>query len=209
MSKYLDGISKARNSLLLEMETFAKEMHVPIMELNGIDTMLHFMKIRDVHSICEVGTAIGYSALRMATDFPSAKICTIERNQERFELAKKYISRSNHSHQINILLGDALELENEVSKNAPFDVLFIDAAKGQYQRFFEIYEKYVVSGGIIFSDNVLFKGLLEDKIDEIESKRKRQLITKISQYNEWLIKNERFDTVIIPTGDGLAVSIKK
>ena len=209
MSKYLDKISKERNSLLIEMEHFAKETNVPIMELNGIDTMLHFMKIRGVQSICEVGTAIGYSALRMATVLPEAKICTIERDQERYELAKGYISRSEQSNQIKLLFGDALEVEEEVAKYAPFDALFIDAAKGQYQRFFEIYEKYVVSGGIVFSDNVLFKGLLEEKIDEIESKRTRQLVSKINRYNEWLVENEKFDTVIIPTGDGLAVSIKK
>lgn len=209
MSNYLDELSYERNSLLKEMEQFAKDMNVPIMELNGIDTMLHFMKIRGVASICEVGTAIGYSALRMANALPKAKICTIERDQERFNLAMNFISRSVHSDQITTIYGDAFEVEEEIAKMAPFDVLFIDAAKGQYQRFFEMYEKYVVPGGIIFTDNVLFKGLLEENVDEIESKRTRQLVSKIVRFNEWLIKNKNYDTVIIPTGDGLAVSIKK
>lgn len=209
MSNYLDEISYERNPLLREMERFAKETNVPIMELNGIDTMLHFMKIRKVKTICEVGTAIGYSALRMATAISESTICTIERDKDRFDLAKEFISRSEHSNQINLIFGDALEVEEMVSQYAPFDALFIDAAKGQYQRFFEMYEKHVVSGGIIFTDNVLFKGLLEENIDGIESKRTRQLVSKIHRFNEWLVKNDNYDTVIIPTGDGLAVSIKK
>ncbi|MDF2558485.1 MAG: O-methyltransferase [Bacillales bacterium] len=209
MSNYLDDISSERNPLLQEMEQFAKEKNIPIMELNGIDTMLHFMKIGNVKSICEIGTAIGYSALRMVSALPGSTICTIERDLERYELARKYISRSNNAKQISIIFGDALEDEDKVAKSAPFDALFIDAAKGQYQRFFEIYEKYVVPGGIIFTDNVLFKGLLEEKIEVIESKRTRQLVTKIARFNDWLIKNENYETVIIPTGDGLAVSIKK
>ena len=209
LDEYLQTLVPSRNALLSEMEEYARENGVPIMELTGMESMLQILKIQKPRKILEIGTAIGYSALRMAYTLPDASILTIERDEERIEKAHHFIDRADMNSRILIIKGDALETENFVSTEGPFDCIFIDAAKGQYKRFFEIYEKYLAQGGIILSDNVLFKGMVALKEDEIESKRIKNLVKKIKGYNEWLVNKENFETVILPVGDGLAISIKR
>ena len=209
LDEYLQTLVPSRNALLSEMEEYARENGVPIKELTGMESMLQILKIQKPRKILEIGTAIGYSAMRMAYTLPDASILTIERDEERIEKAHHFIDRADMKSRILIIKGDALETENFVSTEGPFDCIFIDAAKGQYKRFFEIYEKYLAQGGIIFSDNVLFKGMVALEEDEIESKRIKNLVKKIKGYNEWLVNKEGFETVILPVGDGLAISIKR
>ena len=209
LDHYLQTLVPSRNDLLSEMEEYARENGVPIMELTGMESMLQILKIQKPRKILEIGTAIGYSALRMAYTLPDASILTIERDEERIEKAHHFSDRADMKSRILIIKGDALETENFVSTEGPFDCIFIDAAKGQYKRFFEIYEKYLAQGGIILSDNVLFKGMVALEEDEIESKRIKNLVKKIKGYNEWLMNKEDFETVILPVGDGLAISIKR
>ncbi len=189
------------------MEKFAAENKVPIMELAGIEAMLQILRIQTSTKILEVGTAIGYSALRMAEALPNATIVTIERDMERIQLAEKYIERSPLADQIILIKGDALEVEESVSAHAPYDAIFIDAAKGQYQRFFEMYSKYLSDDGIIITDNVLFKGLVAES--EIESKRIRNLVKKINDFNHWLMNHPDYHSIILPVGDGVAISKKR
>lgn len=202
---------KDRTPLLLEMEAYAAENMVPIMELDGMETLLKFMELHQPKKVLEIGTAIGYSALRMIDRLPEVEITTIERIPERFEDAKKYIAMAGKTSQVTLIEGDALEVEDQVAANAPYDALFIDAAKGQYKNFFEMYEKYVTPGGVIFSDNVLYKGLVEKEKEELvdQSRRAKQLIRKIQNFNFWLSENENYETVILRVGDGLAVSVKR
>ena len=209
LDQYLQTLVPSRNDLLSEMEEYARENGVPIMELTGMESMLQILKIQKPRKILEIGTAIGYSALRMAYTLPDASILTIERDEERVEKAHHFIDRADMNSRILIIKGDALETENFVSTEGPFDCIFIDAAKGQYKRFFEIYEKYLAPGGIILSDNVLFKGLVALDQTEIESKRTKNLVKKIKGYNEWLVSKDEYETVILPVGDGLAISIKR
>ncbi|MFZ7945497.1 MULTISPECIES: O-methyltransferase [Bacillaceae] len=204
---YIEGLIPARIPLLSEMESYAKEHNVPIMELAGIETMLQLLRIHQSERILEVGTAIGYSALRMAEALPNAEIVTIERDEERIQVAKAFIGRSPKGKQITIIEGDALEVENFVQGRAPFDAIFIDAAKGQYKKFFEMYEKYLRDDGMIITDNVLFKGLVAE--DVIESKRIRNLVKKIDEFNHWLLNHPEYDSVILPVGDGVAISKRR
>lgn len=204
---YLEELIPQRPKILAEMEHFAKENGVPIMELVGIEAMLQLLRIQMPKTILEVGTAIGYSALRMAYALPSCKIVTIERDIERYELAEQYIQKADKSSQITIIKGDALDCEPMVKEHGPFDVIFIDAAKGQYQRFFEMYSPYIAEGGLIITDNVLFKGLVYEA--EIENKRVRSLVKKINDFNSWLMNHPDYYTVILPIGDGVAISRKR
>jgi predicted O-methyltransferase YrrM len=207
LHSYIEGLIPERNSLFTEMEKYASEHHVPIMELAGIETMLQLLRIHGSKKILEVGTAIGYSALRMAEALPEAEIVTIERDLERIQTAKEFIQRSGKGGQIILIEGDALEVENDVRAYGPFDAIFIDAAKGQYKKFFELYAKYLKADGVIVTDNVLFKGLVAE--EEIDSKRTRNLVKKIDDFNMWLMNHFEFNTVILPVGDGIAISIKK
>lgn len=204
---YIEGLIPNRQDLFNEMEMLAKENHIPIMELAGIEAMLQILRIQKPKQILEVGTAIGYSALRMADALSECKIVTIERDEERLGLAEKYIQRAGKERQIHIIRGDALEVESEVKDHAPYDAIFIDAAKGQYKRFFELYAQYLSEDGIIVTDNVLFKGLVCEK--EIENKRIRNLVKKIDEFNHWLSNHPDYQTIILPVGDGVAISKKR
>ncbi|MGX1982557.1 putative O-methyltransferase YrrM [Thermolongibacillus altinsuensis] len=206
--EYIQSLLPEREEAILKMEDYAREHHVPIMDLVGIETMLHLLKIANPKKILEIGTAIGYSAIRMAKVLPNAKIVTIERDEERYKQALLYVNETKTSEQIEVLFGDALELSDQVAEKGPFDALFIDAAKGQYRRFFELYEPLLTERGIIITDNVLFKGLVASE-QPIEQKRIRQLVQKIREYNEWLMNHPRYETIILPIGDGMAISRRR
>ncbi|MDR6122261.1 putative O-methyltransferase YrrM [Bacillus sp. SLBN-46] len=207
LHSYIEGLILERNPLLTEMEFYAREHNVPIMELEGIETMLQLLRIQGTKKILEVGTAIGYSAIRMAEALPGAEIVTIERDDERAQVAVEFIERSAYKERITLIKGDALEVEEQISGHAPFDAIFIDAAKGQYKKFFEMYSSYLSSDGMIITDNVLFKGLVAEP--EIESKRIRNLVKKIDDFNKWLMKHPDYISVILPVGDGVAISKRR
>lgn len=204
---YIESLLQPRTGLLAEMERYAAEKRVPIMEPVGMDTLLALMKLQKPERLLEIGTAIGYSALRMAEAVTGLHITTLERDEERFEKAVEYISQSGEQNRIRILLGDALELAEQAAEAGPFDAIFIDAAKGQYRRFFELYEPMLKPGGVIYSDNVLFKGYAAGV--DAPSKRLEKMAQKITNYNEWLMAHPGYNTSIIPAGDGIAISIKR
>jgi predicted O-methyltransferase YrrM len=207
--QYLANFYKHREPFIEEMEIYAMEHHVPIMDKAGMEFMLGLLYLIQPTSILEIGSAIGYSSIRMAKEFPDVKIVTMERNAERIRKAKEFIERSNYSDRILLLEGDALLLKEKLPDNRQFDVIFIDAAKGQYQRFFELYEPLLSDRGVIISDNVLFKGQVAESADIVDDRRKRALIKKIQNYNEWLMNHPKYDSTIIPIGDGVAISKKR
>ncbi|WP_175990935.1 O-methyltransferase [Bacillus sp. Marseille-Q1617] len=204
---YIESITRKRSPLLEEMKQYAEEHHVPIMELVGIEALLGILSIQQPARILEIGTAIGYSAIRMAESLPGTEITTIERDEERYGAAQAFLSRSEHSSRIHTLFGDALELQEEVEKYGPYDAIFIDAAKGQYQKFFDLYSAMLSGNGVVYSDNVLFKGLVAE--EEIEQKRIRNMVKKLQKYNAWLMSHEDYETAILPVGDGIAISKKR
>lgn len=207
LQEYIDQLLPPRKGILADMEAYAKEHQVPIMEPAGIELMLQMLRLKKAEIILEVGTAIGYSALRMAYALPSAKIVTIERDEERLSKAKAYIKEANKESQILTIFGDALETAAQVSQIGTFDAVFIDAAKGQYQRFFEIYTAFLKPGGMVITDNVLFKGLVATQ--DTTNKRIKSLVKKIDDFNRWLMTHPDYDTVILPVGDGVAISMKR
>ncbi|MFS8630106.1 MAG: hypothetical protein LOD92_02860 [Bacillales bacterium] len=122
-------------------------------------------------------------------------------------MAREYLEKSGKSAQIRLLFGDALELTEEIKMFAPYDFIFLDAAKSQYRKFFELYSRYLGKNGIVFTDNVLFKGLVCR--EDIENRNIRALARKIRCFNEWLAGLKEFDTVFLPVGDGVAISRKR
>lgn len=208
VAHYIEQFFPERDEQIKEMERYAEQHRVPIMDIAGIETMLQLLKIANPKRILEIGTAIGYSAIRMAKALPDADIVTIERDRERYERALFYIDKTGTGGQIRVIFGDALDVCGDVAKYAPFDAIFIDAAKGQYQRFFQMYEPLLEESGIIITDNVLFKGLVATE-GPVENKRIRRLVSKIRRYNEWLIGRTDYETIILPIGDGIAISRKR
>lgn len=193
---------------LKQLESFAKEHRVPIMDPIGMGFVKQLIHLHEPKRILEIGTAIGYSALQMAEVDPNLKIVTIERDEERFEQALENIRKFQEEKRIEVLHGDALEkLPELINKNESFDFIFIDAAKGSYSQFFTAAREMLNEHGVILSDNVLFRGYVAEGADV--PKRYQKLAQKIFQYNEWLMQQEDFRTIILPIGDGVALSIKK
>ncbi|WP_313886495.1 O-methyltransferase [Bacillus sp. SD088] len=204
---YLHSLMGTRPSIFYEMEQYAKDEHVPIMDLAGIEVMLHMMKLQKPKRILEIGTAIGYSALRMVEALADSQIVTIEIDESKVERAQYYIQQAGFKERINIIHGNALDVFETVSIYGPFDTIFIDAAKGQYKKFFEMYSDLLAPSGCVYIDNVLFRGLVADPTIG-ENKRLTKIAEKLENFNQWLMSQNEFETVILPVGDGLAVSRK-
>lgn len=133
---YLKSLTPTRGELVEKIEQYAKKNQVPIMDLVGMESLLQQLRLQKPKRILEIGAAIGYSAIRMAQALPDVQIVTIERDEERFHEAKRNIVELGLTNQIQVTFGDALDLAQTLESEPLFDVLFIDAAKGQYQRFF-------------------------------------------------------------------------
>ena len=170
------------NGIIKDMERYAEANNVPIIEKDSIEFIRKYIKLNKVKSILELGTAIGYSAILMAECDKSVEVTTIERDEKRYREAVKNVNECGLDNQINIVFNDALEVNLAGHK---YDLIFIDAAKGQYIKFFEKFENYLNPGGIIITDNLKFHGLVEKK-EEIESRNVRGLVNKIEKYVDFL-----------------------
>lgn len=140
----------------------------------------------------------------MAEAAPQAKVVTMELDQERIARAQKNISEAGLQDRIEIISGDATL---GLPEHYRFDCLFIDAAKGQYQKFLDLYLPHLEEGGLVICDNVLFRGLVAGP-EQVE-KRLRPLVDKLKRFNEGLRDHPLLETAFLPVGDGIAVSIKK
>lgn len=186
-----------------EIEKYAKENNIPIMQKDGIKFLEDYIKENKVKAILEIGSAIGYSAIKMALIDEKIKITTIERDEERYKKAVKNIEKFNLNNQIKIILKDALEIEIK----GKYDLIFIDAAKAQSIKFFEKFKKNLNDNGSIITDNLNFHGLTKE-VEKIKSKNLKALVKKINNYKEFLKNNEEFTSTFYETGDGISVSKK-
>lgn len=190
---------------LLDIEKYAKDNNVPIMLPDGIEFLLNYIKENNVKTILEIGTAIGYSAIRMALISSDIKVTTIERDIDRYNEAIKNISDFSLENQINVIYADAFD----VDLSEKFDLIFIDAAKSQYIKFFEKFKYNLNETGTIISDNLEFHGLVENKENVSLSRNVRGLVRKINEYVAFLKDNREFKTDFYSIGDGIGVSVRK
>ncbi len=191
---------------IIEMEEYASAYNVPIIEKESIAFIMKYIKANNVKHILEIGSAIGYSAILMASVSPDVTVTTIERDNNRYMECLKNVKKCNFEQKINVVFQDALEVN--LPNDQQYDMIFIDAAKGQYTKFFEKFQYFLKDGGVIITDNLKFHGNV-GKSQEIESKNLRSLVSKIENYIEFLKTNPDFDTNFYDIGDGLSVSVKK
>lgn len=184
-----------------ELEKYALENNVPIIQKDGLNFLIKYIKENNTKNILEVGTAIGYSAINMALVNQNIKITSIERNKEMYNLACINIRNFNLEDRITLIFGDALETEIE----GTYDLIFIDAAKAQYIKFFEKYKINLAKNGAIITDNLNFHGLTKQP-ETIHSKNLKALVKKINNYKDFLKENKEFNTKFYEIGDGIAVS---
>lgn len=208
LEDYLLSTLPANDEWITKMEKQAAEERIPIMDKLSINLLLQMIQMMRPKKILEIGTAIGYSVLRMHSVHPSSHITTIERESNRYEQAIQNIQDQNKQNMIHVINGDGLvELQKFALNDDKFDFIFIDAAKSQYKRFFELSNPLLNEGGVILSDNVLFKGYVA-KLPE-QKNRYSKMAQKMNDYNKWLVNHPDYITTIIPIGDGVAISYKK
>lgn len=188
-----------------ELKEYALENNIPIIQDDGIKFLVEFIKRNNINSILEIGSAIGYSAIVMASINENINVTTIERNQERYLEAVKNIKKFNLEDRINIIFKDAFD----ANIDDKFDLIFIDAAKGQNIHFFEKFERNLNEYGHIITDNMNFHGLTNVSPNEIESRNVRQLVRKINEYKEYLFSRNDYEVEILNIGDGMAIASKK
>ena len=186
------------------IEEYAKINNIPIMEKDGIDFLTNYIKENNIKTILEIGTAIGYSAIKMALVDESIKITTIERDNNRILEAKKNIKEFNLEDQIQVINDDAFNVE----LNSKYDLVFIDAAKSQYIKFFEKFKTNLNQNGIIISDNLNFHGLVGGDLSDL-SRNVKGIVRKLKNYIEFLENNEEFETQFLKIGDGIAITRRK
>ena len=186
-----------------EIKEYAKENNVPIMQDEGIDFICNYIKNNNIKSILEIGSAIGYSAIRFASIDTKIKVTTIERDKDRYDLAVININNLGLENQITIYNDDALIFDLKDK----YDLIFIDAAKSQYIKFFEKYKNNLNKEGVIISDNLSFHGMVEHP-ELTHNRNTRQLVGKIKKYIDFLKDNKEFKTTFYELGDGVSISKK-
>ncbi len=189
---------------IIEMEKYAKEYNVPIIEKDSIKFIMKYIKLNNVKSILEIGTAIGYSGILMTSANEGVELTTIERDEKRYMEAVKNVKKCGLEHQIEVVFQDALDV-NLIGRS--YDMIFIDAAKGQYIKFFEKFSHYLKPNGVIITDNIKFHGLVGNRNADM-SKNLNSLVSKIEDYIEFLKTNKEFTTKFYDIGDGLSISYR-
>lgn len=202
---YIRSVTPKNSGILKEMEDYVEEHFVPIVEPEVAQLIKLMLKLTKPKRILEVGTAIGYSSIMMAKTLPDCKITTIERREDMIELARENIKLANLEDRIEIISGDAEEVLDNL--RGEYDLIFLDAAKGQYINFFDKARKYLSSNGLIISDNVLFKGMVAS--DELVIRRKKTIVKRLRTYLEYINNIDGYISALIPIGDGVALTYRE
>lgn len=190
------------NRSLKDLEIYAQENHVPIIEPEVGQFLKVLLQMQDPKRILEIGTAIGYSASLMAENTSDKTIIdTIERRRDMVELAEKNIKALGYEDRINVLEGEALDILENLDKK--YDFIFMDAAKGHYKEFFDHCMELIEPKGIIVCDNVLFRGMVAS--DELVKRRKITIVKRLREFLKYISDIKGYTSSIIPIGDGLAI----
>ena len=206
ITEYIRELLPERTPLLRDLEDYAKHHKVPIIEPEVAQVLRFLLKLQKPKEVLEVGTAIGYSAITMGQTLKKDfYITTLEKDPLMIEQANINIERSGFKDYIKIIEGDALDTFPHLSKS--YDFIFLDAAKGQYIQFMDYSLKLLKPGGIIVSDNVLYKGMVAQKSQV--KRRQRTIVTRLRDYLEWINHIEGVFSSVIPIGDGLALTYKE
>lgn len=203
VQNYIRDLSQTSDRSLIEMEEYARINHVPIIEAEVRNFLSTIVFLKKPSKILEIGTAIGYSSIVMKKAYELAKITTIEINYESAKLAKENFSKHGYE-DIKIINEDASSALEKLEEK--FDLIFIDAAKGQYINYFKLAKGLLNKDGIIVCDNVLFRGMVAHK--ELAEKRHRKvtIVKRLREFLEEITDDSKYETSIIPIDDGMSIS---
>lgn len=210
----MDTVTKYMQSLLPEapewtkpLRAYAAEHRVPIIDELSLNVVLQFVRLLQPQRILEIGTAIGYSALRMHHVCPQAELITIEKNAHMYETALQNVKQFAQNEKIHVVFGDASDVISSFSHEEWFDFVFIDAAKSKYEQYFTLIDPLLVKNGLLIADNVLFRDYVVHP-ERMEVKRFKNIVQKLQRFNEQMMQHPHYHTSILPIGDGLLCSVK-
>ncbi|EYE89676.1 O-methyltransferase [Fervidicella metallireducens AeB] len=202
---YIRGLIKKPEGYLGEILDYAIKNDVPIIHPEVAQYLRVLIKSHNVKKILEVGTAIGYSSSVMAEAAGAdCSITTIERDDNMYSLAVENIKKQGLEKRINIIKGDAMEVLEKIE--GEYDLIFLDAAKGHYDHFLPLCLKHLKINGLLISDNVLFRGMIAS--NELLIRRKITIVKRMRKYLEHISNMSELETVVLPIGDGIAMSTK-
>ena len=206
MVAFIQSLDKGNSQFLTELEEEAIRTDVPIIRPAMQSLMRFILQLHKPMRILEVGTAIGFSAILMAENGPKdCHITTIEKYEKRIPLAKENFKASGYEKQITLLEGDAFDILKELE--GPYDMIFMDAAKGQYIHFLPDILRLLKKGGLLISDNVLQDGDVMESRYAV-TRRNRTIHARMREYLYELTHREDLVTAVLPIGDGITVSTR-
>ena len=206
-SKYAQNLFKIKNEIIQEIKNKSLEQKVPIITDEVLNYMIFTARNIKARNILEIGTATGYSGLFLAqiANENSGFLTTMEIDEIRYGKAVENFKKLGLFEKNKMIFGDALEEIPKLDKNVKYDFIFIDASKGQYLKFFEMSYELLNENGIIFIDNLMFRGLVAADKEEIP-KRYKTIVKRLKEFIEKL--NEEYNFVLLPFGDGVGI-VKK
>ena len=203
---FINSFDKGNSPFLDELEREAKRDYVPIIRTDMQSLLRFLLRLKRPVNILEVGTAVGFSALLMAENTAEeCRITTIENYEKRIPIARENFKRGGMEHRITLLEGDATEILKELDE--AYDFIFMDAAKGQYLNFLPDLLRLLAEDGMLVSDNVLQDGDLMESRYAV-TRRNRTIHSRMRDYLYELKNNPVLETVILPVGDGVTISVK-
>lgn len=206
IENYLRNLKDIKDEKLRAMSDYAEKNHVPIIERESEEFINFLISIQKPKKILELGTAIGYSSISFAKRNKSIeKIDSVELKMEMVEIARKNISDCCLEKIIEVHESDAYDFLVDLDEK--YDLIFIDAAKGQYEKYFESALKNLTEKGIIICDNVLFKGMIAE--DSLVKRRKITIVKRLRKFLKDISEDERFISSVVPIGDGVLLVRRK
>lgn len=203
---YINSLDKGNTTVLDEIEKEALDTYVPIIRKEMQSFLRLLLAMQKPMRILEVGTAVGFSAILMAEYGPKdCEIITIENYDKRIPIAKENFKRAGKTEQITLLEGDATEILPTIEE--PFDLIFMDAAKGQYINFMPDVLRLLKKDGVLVSDNVLQDGDIIESHYIVE-RRNRTIYKRMREYLYELTHSDELVTSVLPVGDGITVSVR-
>jgi len=238
--EYLNSInalckSEKDNAKLIEMRDYAQKRRIPIVLAETASLLSIIIKIKQPKSILEIGTAIGYSGALMLVNC-GGRLTTIDKNEKCIEIAEQNFTDLHLKQRVKLCAGDAKDVLNSLleqkksdmrtlslqninkirSGTLGFDFIFLDGPKAQYLHYLPALIELLNGGGILFADNVLFKGFiageessgqcLADNVQQVESKK--SIVNNLREFNKQITQDSRLQTSILNVGDGVSVSVK-
>ncbi|GAB6181455.1 O-methyltransferase [Desulfotomaculum defluvii] len=207
VQNYIRSLLPEKDKIFHEMEEEAKEKIVPIVEPEMGQLLYWLAFTKKSKRVLEVGTAIGYSTLWLAKAvLPlGGKITTMEINGPRAESANKYFKKAGVEGQIKLVFGDAREML--FTLKGPYDFIFLDAAKGKYIEFLDKCIELLEPGGLLVAEDIFMRGMVIS--GEIDKRRNKTAVSRLRTFLELVSGHQQLETIILPVGDGVAISTKK